>query len=345
MDFDQLVTFLEVAKLGSFSRAGQKVFRSQSAVSAQIRQLEQEYGDRLLDRSGKDVTLTPAGRVLFAYAERLLQMRDESLLAVADQGASPRGTLVIGANEATCLYVLPDVFAKYCHLYPSVQISIYRNFSYKIVEKLENGTIDVGIVTLPVKSASLKTHSIFRDQLMLMVSPQNALAKLEVVPISEIAKQPLLLPKTGYSRRLMDKLFRPYASHLQVRMELPSVGMIKSFVAAGLGVSLISSSFARDQVLAGQSQADSHQGRRAVAGTGDRLPSRPYPHPRYLDLHQHRPAVSLRLEVAHWTAIGLSNLSMPSIIISNFCLQAGVATLTVSWRRPQKFLMAAWLST
>ena len=72
MDFDQLVTFLEVAKLGSFSRAGQKVFRSQSAVSAQIRQLEQAYGDRLLDRSGKDVTLTPAGRALFAYAERML---------------------------------------------------------------------------------------------------------------------------------------------------------------------------------------------------------------------------------------------------------------------------------
>src|SRR5215831_19259049 len=98
MDFDQLVTFLQVAKLGSFSRAGEKVFRSQSAVSAQIRQLEQEYGDRLLDRSGKDVRLTPAGRLLFAYAERLLAMRDESLVAVADQGANPRGTLVIGAN-------------------------------------------------------------------------------------------------------------------------------------------------------------------------------------------------------------------------------------------------------
>src|SRR6266699_2375094 len=90
MDFDQLVTFMEVAKLGSFSRAGQKIFRSQSAVSAQIRQLEQEYGDRLLDRAGKDVTLTPAGRVLFAYAERMLQIKDESLLAVADQGSMPR---------------------------------------------------------------------------------------------------------------------------------------------------------------------------------------------------------------------------------------------------------------
>src|SRR5258705_13183865 len=252
MHFDKLITFREVANRGSYSGAGQKVFRSQSAVSAQIRQWEEEYGDRRLDRSGTDVTLTPAGRVLLGYAERLTQLRDESKLAVADHGTSPRGRLVVGANEATCLYVLPEVFGKYCHLHPEVQLTIYRSFSYKIVEKLENGTIDVGIVTLPVKSASLKTHSIFRDQLMLMVSPQNALAKMEVVPISEIAKQPLLLPKTGYSRRVMDKLFRPYASHMQIRMELPSVGMIKSFVAAGLGVSIISASFARDQVLAGR---------------------------------------------------------------------------------------------
>src|SRR5213593_2076955 len=218
MDFDQLVTFMAVAKLGSFSRAGQKVFRSQSAVSAQIRQLEQAYGDRLLDRAGKDVTLTPAGRVLFAYAERMLQIKDESLLAVADQGNMPRGTITVGANEATCLYVLPDVFAKYCSLYPGVQISIYRNFSYKIVEKLENGSIDVGIVTLPVKSSSLKSNPIFRDQLMLMVSPQSPLAKHDELPLSEIAKQPLLLPKTGFSRRVMHKLFRPYSAHLQVRM-------------------------------------------------------------------------------------------------------------------------------
>jgi len=251
MDFDQLATFLQVAKLGSFSRAGQKVFRSQSAVSAQIRQLEQEYGDKLLDRSGKDVRLTPAGRVLFAYAERLLSLRDESLLAVADQGATPRGTLAIGANEATCLYVLPDVFAEYCRVYPKVQISIYRNFSYKIIEKLENGSLDVGIVTLPIKSPSLKTHAIFRDQLMLMVNPQHPLAKHKSVTVSDISKHPLLVPKTGFTRQLMDKLFRPYGSHLQVRMELPSIGMIKSFVAAGLGVSLISTSFARDQVLAG----------------------------------------------------------------------------------------------
>lgn len=252
MDFDQLVTFLQVAKLGSFSRAGQKVFRSQSAVSAQIRQLEQEYGDKLLDRSGKTVRLTPAGRVLFGYAERMQKMREESLLAVADQGVTARGTLSIGANEATCLYVLPKVFAEYCHLYPQVQISIYRNFSYKIIEKLENGSIDVGIVTLPVKSPSLKTHLIFRDQLVLMVAPDNPLATKKSVSVADVAKYPLLFPKTGFTRQVMDKLFRPFASQLQIRMELPSIGMIKRFVAAGLGVSLISSTFAHDQAQAGQ---------------------------------------------------------------------------------------------
>jgi len=252
MDFDQLITFLEVAKQGSFSRAGEKVFRSQSAVSAQIRQLEQEYGDRLLDRSGKTVKLTPAGQVFYQYAERLKNLRDESLTAVADHSRTPRGTLRVGANEATCLYVLPGVFAEYCRRYPPVQISIYRNFSYKIVEKLENGTVEVGILTLPIQSPSLKIQHIFRDKLMLMVSPRNPLAKHKSVPVREVAKYPLLFPKTGHTRRMLDKLFRPYNAQLQVRMELPSIGMIKSFVAADLGVSLISGSFARDEVEAGR---------------------------------------------------------------------------------------------
>jgi len=252
MDFDQLITFLEVAKQGSFSRAGEKVFRSQSAVSAQIRQLEQEYGDRLLDRSGKTVKLTPAGQVLYDYAERLKSLREESLLAVADHSRTPRGTLRVGANEATCLYVLPEVFAEYCRRYPPVQINIYRNFSYKVTEKLENGSIEVGFLTLPIQSPSLVIRPIFRDKLMLMVSPRNPLAKHKTAAVADIVKHPILLPKTGHTRRLLDKLFRPHRDELQVRMELPSIGIIKSFVAADLGVSIISASFARDEVAAGR---------------------------------------------------------------------------------------------
>jgi DNA-binding transcriptional LysR family regulator len=252
MDFDHLITFVEIAKQGSFSRAGQKLYRSQPAVSAQIRQLEHEYGQKLFDRVGKSVRLTVAGETLLEYAGRLLTLRNESLRAVADQASTPRGTLAVGANEATCLYVLPDIFAEYSRRFPAVQISIYRNFSHKVLEKVEDGTVDVGIVTMPVKSPSLKVHSIFKDRLMLMVSPTNPLAPYKSVLTSDIAGQPLIFPKTGFMRQVLDKQFRPYRSRLRITMELPSVGMIKRFVAAGLGVSIISETFARDEVRAGQ---------------------------------------------------------------------------------------------
>ena len=252
MDFDVLTTFLEVAKQGNFSRAGQKVFRSQSAVSAQIRQLEEEYGEKLLDRAGKTVHLTPAGKVLLDYARQMLTLRDESLRAVADQNVTPRGVLAIGVNEATCLYVMPDAFAEYSRLYPAVQVNIYRNFSRKIVERVESGALDVGVVTLPVRSPSLKIHSVFRDRLMVMVNPRHPLAKLASVSVEEIAQHPLIFPKTGFTRQMLDKLFRPYREQLRVAMELPSVGMIKNFVAAGMGATLISATFVQAEAAAGQ---------------------------------------------------------------------------------------------
>ena len=250
MDFDQLNTFIQVTKLGSFSRAGRKVFRSQSAVSAQIRQLEEASGARLLDRSAKSVHLTPAGTVFFDYAVRLLRLRDESVQAVADRSDTVHGPLVFGANEATCLYLLPEIFADYQRRYPLVQMSIYRNFSHKILQRLEDGSIDVGIVTMPVRSPNLRVHPVFRDRLMLMVSVRNPLASRKRVTLGAVAEQPLIFPKTGYTRQVLDKLFRPYRSRMRLAMELPSIGMIKRFVAADVGVSFISESFASDQVKA-----------------------------------------------------------------------------------------------
>src|SRR4051812_17713397 len=169
MDFDQLNTFLEVARLGSFSRAAHKVFRSQPAVSAQIRQLETEYGQRLFDRSSKWVRLTPAGETLRDYADQFIKLREKSRLAVADVKKSPHGSLVIGGNEATFLYVLPKTLGKFHEKYPQVKISVYRNFSYKVVNKVEEGAIDVGVVTHPVNSPALHETPIFRDRVLLMV--------------------------------------------------------------------------------------------------------------------------------------------------------------------------------
>jgi LysR family transcriptional regulator, low CO2-responsive transcriptional regulator len=252
MDFDQLTTFVQVAKLKSFSKAGQKVFRSQSAVSAQIRQLEQAYKAKLLDRSAKSVELTPAGTVLFDYAERLLRLRDESVQIVADRGSVVQGPVMFGANEATCLYLLPDILSEFKRRYPLVHISIYRNFSHKILQRLEDGSLDLGIVTLPVKSPNLKMHVINRDRLRFMVSAKNPLSQRTHVTLEEIASAPLIFPRTGYTRQVLDKLFRPHRSRLQIAMELPSIGMIKTFVAADVGISIISESFARDQVKTGE---------------------------------------------------------------------------------------------
>lgn len=252
MDFDQLTTFVQVSKLKSFSKAGQKVFRSQSAVSAQIRQLEQAYHAKLLDRSAKSVELTPAGEVLFEFAERLLRLRDESVQVVADRGNVVQGPVAFGANEATCLYLLPDILAEFQRRYPLVQISIYRNFSHKILQRLEEGSLDLGIVTLPLKSPNLKIHTINRDRLRFMVSAKNPMAQRSHVTLEEVASSPLIFPKTGFTRQVLDKLFRPYRSRLRIAMELPSIGMIKTFVAADVGISIISESFARDQVKSGE---------------------------------------------------------------------------------------------
>ncbi len=252
MDFDQLTTFIEVATQGNFSRAGEKVLRSQPAVSAQIRQLENEYGEKLFDRTKKSVRLTQAGELLFDYAQRLLALRNESLRAIADQGSVTRGVLSIGANETTFLYVLTDIMAQYRKLYPKVRTSIYRNFSQKVLEKVEDGAIELGVVTLPIKVPSLKVMRLFRDPLIWIVAPDNPLATQKKVTLNDIAGQELIMHKVGSLRRLMDSQMRPFRPRLKVTMELTSAAVVKKFVAAGFGVSLIGASFVQDEVRAGQ---------------------------------------------------------------------------------------------
>jgi DNA-binding transcriptional LysR family regulator len=248
MDLDNLKTFIEVARLASFSRAAEKVLRSQPAVSAQIRQLEQEYGQRLLDRSAKSVRLTPAGEVVFDYANQLLALQAKSLQAVAEQDGVRSGTLSIGANEGTFLYVLPKVLAKYHKQFPKVKISVYRSFTHKVAEKVEEGTVDLGVLTMPVKSPSLEVLPVFRDRILLMAGPASPLFKKKSATLEELAAQPIILPKTGSIRKIMEKQLRPYRDNLNVTMELTSVVMIKRFVRAGFGVSLICRNFAAENV-------------------------------------------------------------------------------------------------
>ncbi len=251
MDYDQLNSFLEVAKLQSFSLAAEKLFRTQPAISAQVRLLEQECGEKLFDRSGKKVLMTPAGEILHRYATQMLQLHREALQSVAELNRTPRGKLYVGANEATCLYVLPKTFAKFKQQYPLVQISIYRNFSHKILQKVHEGAVDLGIVTLPQHGDNLEIIPVFRDEVQAVVPKDHVLAKKRSVTVEEFSQYPLILPKTGHTRVMLDRMLRKYRHNLQISMELASVETIKKFVGAGLGISLISRTYAQPEVAVG----------------------------------------------------------------------------------------------
>src|SRR5260370_13644548 len=161
---DELASIIEVARLQSFSRAAEKLFLTQPAISAQVRLLEQECGEKLFDRSGKKVLLTPAGEILSRYAQKMMGLQKEALQAIAEMNQTPRGKLHIGANEATCLYVLPKTFARFKQLYPLGQISIYRNFSHKILQKVQENAVDMGIITLPQTADNMEIIPVFRDE-------------------------------------------------------------------------------------------------------------------------------------------------------------------------------------
>jgi DNA-binding transcriptional LysR family regulator len=251
MDYDQLASFLEVAKLQSFSRAAEKIYRTQPAISAQVRLLEQECGEKLFDRSGKKVLLTPAGEILQRYAQRIIELNKEALQAIAELNQTAPAKQHIGANDDTSLSVLPKTYARFRELYPLVQISIYRNFSHKILQKVQVGAIEVGIVTLPQSANNMEAIPVFHDEMQVIVPASHPLAANRSATVEEVANFPLILPKTGHTRVVLDRLLRAHREHLQVSMELASVETIKKFVGAGLGISIISRAYAQAEVAAG----------------------------------------------------------------------------------------------
>src|SRR3954466_15396288 len=175
MDFDQLETFLEVARHASFSRAAEKRFRTLLAISSQIRALEEEVGAKLFDRSGGKVSLRAAGKVFQQYAEEIMDSKRRVIATVAEMERVPRGEIVVGATEGTCLHVLPEVFAQFKKLYPDVSVSVSRSERMKIIEQVIDSIVDFGVVSAPVADPRLKVVTIHRDELMLITPPGHPL--------------------------------------------------------------------------------------------------------------------------------------------------------------------------
>ena len=241
MDLDQLNTFLEVARHNSFSVAAKRCFRTQPAISAQIRALEEEIGARVFDRSGGRVSLTAAGKVFKEWATDVLEGRKRVIAALADMDHVPRGALVVGANEGTCLHVLPEVFAEFKRDYPNVSVSVARQERGRILDSVIDNTVDFGIVSLPVADRRLKVVPIHRDELVLIVPPKHPLARNNghAASLEEIACYPLLFPKVGQTRDALDELFGKQGLKPQVSMELESSELLKRFVAAKVGIGFI----------------------------------------------------------------------------------------------------------
>ena len=251
MDFDQLETFLEVARHASFSRAAEKRFRTQPAISAQIRALEEEVGARLFDRSGGRVSLTAAGKEFQKYVEETLEARKEVIAHLAEMEHVPRGEIVVGANEGTCLYVLPEVFAEFKRQYGGVAVNINRAETTKIIESIIDNSVDFGVVSLPVKDNRLTVVPIHRDELVLITAPHHALARMKSVPIAQAAGYPLLLPKAGHTRDALESIFFERRLKPTISMELDSSELLKRFAAADVGVGFIARSNVLDDVRAG----------------------------------------------------------------------------------------------
>src|SRR5256714_15254899 len=178
MDFDQLNSFLEVARHSSFSKAAERCFRTQPAISSQIRAIEEEVGAKLFDRSGAKVTLTLAGKAFQAYADEALRSLKTLKTNIAEMERTPRGEIVVGANEATCLYVLPEVFADFKRQHPKVSVSIQRAETSKTLESVIDQTVDFGIVSMPVKDPRLLAVPVHHDELVLITASRHPLASL-----------------------------------------------------------------------------------------------------------------------------------------------------------------------
>ncbi|MGA2132962.1 MAG: LysR family transcriptional regulator [Bryobacteraceae bacterium] len=255
MDFDQLHTFLEIVRLKSFSKAAQTCYRTQPAISAQVRQLEQELNTALFERFGSRISLTTAGKIFADYAARMLELRRQAQDNINELERNPRGELVIAANEATCIYVLPRVFSEYKNMFPAVQLQVDRSYGSRVMEAVLENIADFGLTQLPVEEKRLQVVHIHKDEIRLIAPARHPLAERKTVYATDVVAYPLLLPKSGTTRARLNAWLELVEDDLRVSMELDSTEMMKRFVMAGLGISFLAASNCHEEIAAGKLRA------------------------------------------------------------------------------------------
>ena len=239
MDLAQLEVFRTVAREGRFSRAAEKLFRTQSAVSQTIHKLEEELGEPLLDRSSRDGLLTDAGRVLKEYAERLLNLRNDAQEALVELRELHKGKLAIAANEFTALYLLP-VLGEFRRLHPMIKIVVQRALGSHIPDDVLRHNSELGVLTYDPQEPQLCSTVVYLDELIFVVPPSHPLARAQQVSIRQLGAESFVahIVSSPYREKVI-QAFKRHKTPLHMDIELPTLQAIKRFVAMGNGVALL----------------------------------------------------------------------------------------------------------
>lgn len=238
MEFDQLRYFLRVVDLSNFTRAAEELGISQSALSRSIQRLEEELGQPLFEREGRQVSLTEAGQLLRGRAQQILTIIDDTKAEICDDGKS--GRLRIGAIPTIAPYFLPEVLRRFSQEFPLAQLIIQEETTDKLIKSCTQGKIDVGILALPISAKYLEIQELFAEELLLVVPPNHPLAVKSEVCLGDIEPLPFVLLDEAHC--LTDNIvsFCRQRSIQPVAVERTSqLAMVQELVSLSHGVSMV----------------------------------------------------------------------------------------------------------
>jgi DNA-binding transcriptional LysR family regulator len=251
MEMNPLRVFLSVANEKSFSRAAEKLLRTQPAISLSIQRLEAELGEKLIDRSAKDLLLTDAGTIVLDYARRFESLESDLQNALAELRDKSAGRLAIGANESSTLYLL-DHIERYRKRYPRIRVQVRRSLSSKIPAELIDGELELGILTYDPEDERLITRVIYTDHLAFVISPQHRLASRQEISITELGDETFIAHNVvSPYRALVIREFHRHKVPLHMELEMPTVEAIRKMVQRNEGVAFLPRMVVEEEVRHG----------------------------------------------------------------------------------------------
>jgi DNA-binding transcriptional LysR family regulator len=240
MDLMQLEHFLAVADERTFTRAAERVFRTQPALSQSIKKLERSVGAPLFARDMTGVSLTEAGKFLVVYARKMVKMRDEATRSISQLQALKAGTLTIAAHETAELYLLPNPLKHFAQLFPQVKLSVQRGSLDEIPRRVLDREVQIGFVREPPAFQELQSLEVYMDEMAFIVAPEHRLAGMASVSIPDLDGISLVVHKfCHWTEDTVMHLFQQHSISFRVAAELCSVESIKNLVIGNVGVAIV----------------------------------------------------------------------------------------------------------